>query len=202
MCPQGRRRPEAHASLGSRSARTDSGPVEVPGDRLQLHLALARFKRPQAAPVRRADGAVLTSACGVPRPELPTFFNKQVSCITGPYDPILAPYDSPMLDTRENSWRSSETGAARRRRHGARVRRGLTVGNDVSVRDWQQDTPTMWRARASTPMGPSDRGSSRPTRLIRRVSVSALGRRRAAPGRAHEGDGHRNRRNMIAALSA
>src|SRR5258707_9261245 len=33
-----------------------------------------------------------------PDQKLPTFFNKQVSCITGPYDPILAPYDSPMLD--------------------------------------------------------------------------------------------------------
>jgi 2-keto-4-pentenoate hydratase/2-oxohepta-3-ene-1,7-dioic acid hydratase in catechol pathway len=29
---------------------------------------------------------------------LPTFFNKRVSCLTGTNDPILVPYDSPMLD--------------------------------------------------------------------------------------------------------
>src|SRR5439155_15383189 len=33
-----------------------------------------------------------------PAPQLPTFFNKQVSCITGPHDPILAPEDSDRLD--------------------------------------------------------------------------------------------------------
>src|SRR5439155_10462011 len=33
-----------------------------------------------------------------PDPQLPTFFNKQVSCITGPFDPILAPADSDRLD--------------------------------------------------------------------------------------------------------
>ncbi|MDT5167086.1 MAG: Fumarylacetoacetate hydrolase family [Mycobacterium sp.] len=29
---------------------------------------------------------------------LPTFFNKRVSCLNGTNDPILVPYDSPMLD--------------------------------------------------------------------------------------------------------
>jgi 2-keto-4-pentenoate hydratase/2-oxohepta-3-ene-1,7-dioic acid hydratase in catechol pathway len=29
---------------------------------------------------------------------LPTFFNKRGSCLTGTNDPILVPYDSPMLD--------------------------------------------------------------------------------------------------------
>src|SRR5258705_4125664 len=35
---------------------------------------------------------------GFPDQKLPTFFNKQVSCSTGPYDPNLAAYYSPMLD--------------------------------------------------------------------------------------------------------
>jgi 2-keto-4-pentenoate hydratase/2-oxohepta-3-ene-1,7-dioic acid hydratase in catechol pathway len=86
---------------------------------------------------------------------LPTFFNKQVSCITGPYDPILAPYDSEMLDF------EGELVAV----IGKRVRRadaatalasvaGYTVGNDVSVRDWQQDTPTMWPGKSFDTHGP------------------------------------------------
>src|SRR5882757_3662378 len=90
-----------------------------------------------------------------PDQKLPTFFNKQVSCITGPYDPILAPYDSPMLDY------EGELVAV----IGRRVRRadaataiasvaGYTVGNDVSVRDWQQDTPTMWPGKSFDTHGP------------------------------------------------
>jgi 2-keto-4-pentenoate hydratase/2-oxohepta-3-ene-1,7-dioic acid hydratase in catechol pathway len=90
-----------------------------------------------------------------PDPKLPTFFNKQVSCITGPFDPILAPYDSPMLDY------EGELVAV----IGRRVRRadpaealasvaGYTVGNDVSVRDWQQDTPTMWPGKSFDTHGP------------------------------------------------
>lgn len=90
-----------------------------------------------------------------PDQKLPTFFNKQVSCITGPYDPILAPYDSSMLDY------EGELVAV----IGRRVRRadaatalaavaGYTVGNDVSVRDWQQDTPTMWPGKSFDSHGP------------------------------------------------
>jgi 2-keto-4-pentenoate hydratase/2-oxohepta-3-ene-1,7-dioic acid hydratase in catechol pathway len=90
-----------------------------------------------------------------PDQQLPTFFNKQVSCITGPYDPILAPHDSSMLDY------EGELVAV----IGRRVRRadaaaalasvaGYTVGNDVSVRDWQQDTPTMWPGKSFDTHGP------------------------------------------------
>jgi 2-keto-4-pentenoate hydratase/2-oxohepta-3-ene-1,7-dioic acid hydratase in catechol pathway len=90
-----------------------------------------------------------------PDPSLPTFFNKQVSCINGPFDPILAPYDSSMLDY------EGELVAV----IGGRIRRvdaatalasvaGYTVGNDVSVRDWQQDTPTMWPGKSFDTHGP------------------------------------------------
>jgi 2-keto-4-pentenoate hydratase/2-oxohepta-3-ene-1,7-dioic acid hydratase in catechol pathway len=90
-----------------------------------------------------------------PEQSLPTFFNKQISCITGPFDPILAPYDSPLLDY------EGELVAV----IGQRVRRadavtalasvaGYTVGNDVSVRDWQQDTPTMWPGKSFDTHGP------------------------------------------------
>lgn len=90
-----------------------------------------------------------------PDPKLPTFFNKQVSCIAGPYDPILAPFDSEMLDY------EGELVVV----IGRRVRRadvatalasiaGYTVGNDVSVRDWQQDTQTMWPGKSFDTHGP------------------------------------------------
>jgi 2-keto-4-pentenoate hydratase/2-oxohepta-3-ene-1,7-dioic acid hydratase in catechol pathway len=47
-----------------------------------------------------SDGLVPRNSAGTAYTgqQLPTFFNKQVSCIAGPYDPILAPHDSEMLD--------------------------------------------------------------------------------------------------------
>jgi 2-keto-4-pentenoate hydratase/2-oxohepta-3-ene-1,7-dioic acid hydratase in catechol pathway len=88
-----------------------------------------------------------------PDQQLPTFFNKQVSSIAGPCDPILV--DSEMLDF------EGELVAV----IGRRLRRadpaaalaavaGHTVGNDVSVRDWQQDTPTMWPGKSFDTHGP------------------------------------------------
>jgi 2-keto-4-pentenoate hydratase/2-oxohepta-3-ene-1,7-dioic acid hydratase in catechol pathway len=90
-----------------------------------------------------------------PDQRLPTFFNKQVSCITGPHDPILAPKDSTMLDYEgelvvvigKRTRRADEAEAM------ASVA-GYTVGNDVSVRDWQQDTPTMWPGKSFDTHGP------------------------------------------------
>jgi 2-keto-4-pentenoate hydratase/2-oxohepta-3-ene-1,7-dioic acid hydratase in catechol pathway len=90
-----------------------------------------------------------------PDQSLPTFFNKQVSCITGPFDPILAPYDSPLLD-----YEGELVVVIGRRVHRAdpatalAAVAGYSVGNDVSVRDWQQDTPTMWPGKSFDTHGP------------------------------------------------
>ena len=90
-----------------------------------------------------------------PDQKLPTFFNKQVSSITGPYDPILAPYDSQMLDFEGEL--VAVIGQRLRRADPATAMAsvaGYTVGNDVSVRDWQQDTPTMWPGKSFDTHGP------------------------------------------------
>jgi len=90
-----------------------------------------------------------------PDQTLPTFFNKQVSCITGPYDPILAPYDSSMLDFEGEL--VVVIGRRLRRADPATAMTsvaGYTVGNDVSVRDWQQNTPTMWPGKSFDTHGP------------------------------------------------
>ncbi len=78
-----------------------------------------------------------------PRPRYPLFFAKATSCVTGPYDPIWAPSGSDRADY------EGEVAAVigRRSRHltPARAREaivGLTLTNDVSVRDWQGDNPT------------------------------------------------------------
>ena len=75
-------------------------------------------------------------------PVFPTFFNKQVTCVNGPFDPIHLPRASTALD--------SEGELAfvigRRARHVpeervAEVIAGYTVVDDVSVRDWLISLP-------------------------------------------------------------
>ena len=95
---------------------------------------------------------------GAERPALPTFFNKQSTCVTGPYDPIHRPRVSPLLDY------EGELAfvIGRRCRHVPRDRAheviaGYLVVNDVSVRDWQLRTPTMTMGKSFDthgPMGP------------------------------------------------
>jgi 2-keto-4-pentenoate hydratase/2-oxohepta-3-ene-1,7-dioic acid hydratase in catechol pathway len=135
-------------------------PIERPSKYLAIgfnyrsHLAeiAAAAQRPEfAEPMQRFNH--LRQA--FPDQSLPTFFNKQVSCITGPFDPILAPHDSAMLD-----YEGELVAVIGRRVHRAdpaaalAAVAGYTVGDDVSVRDWQQDTPTMWPGKSFDTHGP------------------------------------------------
>lgn len=89
------------------------------------------------------------------RPEFPTFFTKQKTCVTGPSDPIHLPRVSPMLDY------EGELGfvIGRRCRHVPKERAreviaGYLVVNDVSVRDWQFRAPTMTLGKSFDTHGP------------------------------------------------
>jgi 2-keto-4-pentenoate hydratase/2-oxohepta-3-ene-1,7-dioic acid hydratase in catechol pathway len=132
-------RPSKYLAIGF-NYKSHLAEIQEAGTKPQYAEAMARFSHMRQA---------------FPDQKLPTFFNKQVSSITGPYDPILAPYDSTMLDF------EGELVAV----IGRRLRRadpatalaavaGYTVGNDVSVRDWQQDTPTMWPGKSFDTHGP------------------------------------------------
>src|SRR3990172_951524 len=77
------------------------------------------------------------------KPEFPKFFNKQSTCVTGPYDPIHMPRVSNKLDY------EGELGVVigRRCRHVPRDRApevvaGYLICNDVTVRDWQAKSET------------------------------------------------------------
>ena len=91
-------------------------------------------------------------------PEYPVFFNKAVSCVTGPFDPIHLPRASTMVDY------EGELGfvIGRRCRHvpvdrAAEVIAGYLVVDDVTARDWQFRTP-QWNLGKSFdthgPLGP------------------------------------------------
>jgi len=88
-------------------------------------------------------------------PEFPVFFNKQTTCVTGPYDPIHLPRISKALDY------EGELGfvIGRRCRHVPRARAheviaGFLVVNDVSVRDWQMKAPTHTLGKSFDTHGP------------------------------------------------
>ena len=92
---------------------------------------------------------------GRERPEFPAFFNKQPTCVNGPYDPIHRPRVSEKLDY------EGELGfvIGRRCRHVPKERAqeviaGYLVVNDVSVRDWQARAPTMTLGKSFDTHGP------------------------------------------------
>lgn len=95
---------------------------------------------------------------GFEPPAVPVMFNKQSTCVTGPYAPIHLPRVSPLLDY------EGELAfvIGRRCRHVPRERAheviaGYCIVDDVSVRDWQLRTPTMTMGKSFDthgPMGP------------------------------------------------
>lgn len=83
------------------------------------------------------------------------WFNKQVSCINGPYDPILMPPEGSELDYEVEL--ALVIGARCRRvkaEDAAAVIAGFTICNDVSVRDWQRRSPTIMLGKSFETHGP------------------------------------------------
>ena len=94
-------------------------------------------------------------AGGLTIPNVQVWFNKQVSCINGPYNAIHMPTVSDMLDY------EVELGVVIGRRcrsvsvEDARsVIAGYMVCNDVTVRDWQLRSPTMTIGKSFDTTGP------------------------------------------------
>jgi len=91
-------------------------------------------------------------------PEFPVVFNKQVSCVNGPFDPIHHPKDVTMLDYEGEL--AFVIGRACRRvpdGRGLDFIGGYTVMNDVTARDWQAKSPTWTLGKSFDthgPMGP------------------------------------------------
>jgi 2-keto-4-pentenoate hydratase/2-oxohepta-3-ene-1,7-dioic acid hydratase in catechol pathway len=127
-------------------------------DRLELATVelLAPVPRPRkflAIGINYADHIAETGAVA---PEFPVFFNKQVTCVVGPRDPIHVPRVSAQVDY------EGELGIVigRRARHVDRahafvVIAGFLVVNDVTVRDWQFKAPTWTLGKSFDTHGPT-----------------------------------------------
>jgi 2-keto-4-pentenoate hydratase/2-oxohepta-3-ene-1,7-dioic acid hydratase in catechol pathway len=93
---------------------------------------------------------------GMARPSWPVFFNKQSTCVAGPHDDVHKPRVSDLLDF------EGELGVVigTRCRHvpasaAFEVVAGYLIVNDVTVRDWQLNSPTMTLGKSFDTHGPT-----------------------------------------------
>jgi 2-keto-4-pentenoate hydratase/2-oxohepta-3-ene-1,7-dioic acid hydratase in catechol pathway len=115
-------------------------------------LSPARPRKYLAIALNYADHIAET---GMEAPQVPTFFNKQPTCVVGPGDGIHMPTVSDKLDYEGEL----AIVIGRRCRHvpaegAAEVIAGYTIANDVSVRDWQMRAPTMTIGKSFDTHGP------------------------------------------------
>ena len=132
-----------------------------PGDASTFALADVRLEAPVepskylAIGLNYRDHVAEASRIGFKVPDTQLWFNKQVSCITGPYDAVHMPAMSDMLDYEGELGVVIGRRCHRVSRENARsVIAGYLVCNDVSVRDWQRRSPTMQLGKSFNTHGP------------------------------------------------
>jgi 2-keto-4-pentenoate hydratase/2-oxohepta-3-ene-1,7-dioic acid hydratase in catechol pathway len=138
-------RPELETADGERHAMAEVV-LHAPIDDPQKFLAIGMNYQ------AHSDEA---AAAGVPVPKSQLWFNKQVSCITGPYSAVDVPRDSEKVDYEAEL--AVVIGKACR--HVARadalgVVAGYMVANDVTARDWQFRSPTYTLGKSFDTHGP------------------------------------------------
>jgi 2-keto-4-pentenoate hydratase/2-oxohepta-3-ene-1,7-dioic acid hydratase in catechol pathway len=153
---------EMNAFLGAGAKAMDAARTAEANARARLPLAAVRLEAPVLRPPKflaiGLNYADHVAESGMEKPAVPVFFNKQSTCVVGPYDPVHLPRVSSLLDY------EGELAfvIGRRCRHvpadrAHEVIAGYTIVNDVSVRDWQLRTPTMTMGKSFDthgPMGP------------------------------------------------
>lgn len=129
--------------------------ARLPLSSLRLEAPVRRPGKFLAVGLNYADHIAET---GRERPEFPVFFNKQISCVNGPHDPIHRPRASRALDYEgELAFVIGRRCRHVPRERAAEVIAGYTIVNDVTVRDWQRRAPTMTLGKSwdtHGPMGP------------------------------------------------
>lgn len=154
--------------------------LETPINDPQKYLAIGLNYKAHAEEAR---------AAGIPIPTSQLWFNKQVSCLTGPYDPIIYPNVVEQLDYEIElgvviGQRCRNVKAADARA----VIAGYLVTNDVSARDWQKRSPTFTLGKSFDshgPIGPwlttADEIAD-PLKLEMRLSVNGQTRQKMTTG--------------------
>lgn len=128
-----------------------AGAPRLPLDEVRL-LAPAVPRKYLAIALNYADHI---AEMGMEAPEIPTFFNKQVTCVTGPGAAVHMPKVSTFLDYEAEL----ALVIGKRCRHvpverAHEVIAGYTCANDISVRDWQGQARTMTIGKSFDTHGP------------------------------------------------
>ena len=145
--PDGLARARA-AARRDEKRRLDEVRLLAPITRPRKFLAIAANYQSHIDEVKAANPAYVP-------PTAQRWFNKQVTCINGPHDPILMPPEGCELDYEAEL--AIVIGTRCRRvspQAAASVIGGFTVCNDVSVRDWQRLSPTITLGKSFDSHGP------------------------------------------------
>ncbi|HSW25609.1 MAG TPA: fumarylacetoacetate hydrolase family protein [Burkholderiaceae bacterium] len=132
-----------------------AGAEGVPLTKVKLEAPIPDAQKYLAIGMNYHDHAEEAAKAGIAIPKHQLWFNKQVSCITGPYDPIYKPAVSEKMDY------EAEMGVVIGRRcryvsvaDARSVVGGYFVANDVTARDWQFKSPTFTLGKSFDSHGP------------------------------------------------
>ena len=140
------------SALDAMQQQIDSGNDRIAQDQVKLLAPVPRPGKYLAISLNYPDHI---SETGRDKPEYPTFFTKQGTCVIGHGDAIHRPKVSDKLDY------EGELAfvIGKRCRHvpadkAHKVIAGFTIANDVSVRDWQIRSPTFTLGKSFDTHGP------------------------------------------------
>ncbi|MDD4914437.1 MAG: fumarylacetoacetate hydrolase family protein [Methylococcales bacterium] len=140
------------AGLKAMQDLIDSGRQRVPLSDIKLLAPVLRPGKFLGLGLNYADHIGET---GREKPEYPTFFSKQNSCIIGDGAAIHCPKISEKVDYEgELAFIVGERCKNVSLENAPRVIAGFTICNDVTVRDWQQRTPTWTLGKSFDTHGP------------------------------------------------
>jgi len=139
-------------ALEAMQQQIDSGNDRIALDQVKLHAPVPRPGKYLGISLNYADHIAET---GRDKPEYPSFFTKQSTCVIGHRDAIHRPKVSDKLDYEGEL--AFVIGTCCRhvpvdKAH--QVIAGFTIANDVSVRDWQFRSPTFTLGKSFDTHGP------------------------------------------------
>ena len=135
-------------------AATEAEPERIALNSVELLSPLEKPGKYLAIGMNYAKHAEESRRLGVDKPQHQFWFNKQTTCLSGPYDPI-DPGVSEMLDYEAELAVVIGKPAKRVSEADAPVHVfGYTVANDVSARDWQGHSPSFTMGKSFDTHGP------------------------------------------------
>lgn len=142
----------ALAAIAVLVARTDAHHAI---DDVQLMAPIRRPAKYLAIGMNYRKHIAESAKLGIDTPAKQLWFNKQTSCITGPYDPVVKPRVSDQVDYEVEL--GVVIGGAAKNVCAADARKhifGYFIANDISVRDWQYHSPTFTIGKSFDTHGP------------------------------------------------